>query len=89
MPNSKEFLVAADTVKRLKTMPDNNELIELYGLYKQATVGNINTEKPMFLNLKEVTKWNAWNKHIGLSQYDSEVKYIMFVNDMIKKYSLN
>ncbi len=89
MGNSKEFLVAAETVKKLSSTPNNNEMIELYGLYKQATVGDINIEKPGFLNFKEVTKWEAWNKCKGMDQYNSEVKYIMFVNQLIQKYGLN
>lgn len=39
----KEFKKAADDVKRLKTKPTDNEMLELYGLYKQATVGDVNT----------------------------------------------
>ena len=53
MGNSKEFLIAADTVKQLSKSPETEELQMLYGYYKQATVGDINVEKPGFLNFKE------------------------------------
>lgn len=36
------FLKAAEEAKTLKQKPDNSELSELYGLYKQATVGDVN-----------------------------------------------
>lgn len=36
------FQKAADDVKVLKTKPDKSELGELYALYKQATVGDVN-----------------------------------------------
>lgn len=88
MSNSKEFLIAAETVKRLCKSPDNSELQLLYGYYKQATIGDINIEKPGFLNFKEGKKWEAWDACKGLSQYDSEVKYILYVNDMIQKYGV-
>ena len=39
----KEFLEAAEKVKNLKTKPNDSEMLELYGLYKQATVGDVNT----------------------------------------------
>ena len=88
MSNSKEFLVASEYVKKLKTTPNYDELGVLYGLYKQATVGDINTTKPGFLNFKESKKWESWNQYKGLSTYDSEVKYITAVNVMIQKYGV-
>jgi len=38
-----EFLESAEKVKHLKTKPNDGEMLELYGLYKQATVGDVNT----------------------------------------------
>lgn len=37
------FLKAAEEVKTLTVRPTDDELLELYGLYKQVTVGDINT----------------------------------------------
>lgn len=37
-----EFVQIAEDVKNLKTRPTDQELLDLYGLYKQATVGDIN-----------------------------------------------
>lgn len=37
------FNKAAEDVKNLKEQPDNDDLLQLYGLYKQATVGDVNT----------------------------------------------
>lgn len=38
-----EFEKAAEDVKNLKTRPSDQELLDLYGLYKQAVVGDVNT----------------------------------------------
>ena len=48
-----DFLQAVDEVsnKINKTM-SNDELKEVYALYKQATVGDINTTRPGMLDLK-------------------------------------
>ena len=86
MVNSKEFLIAAQTVKTLGKTPETDELQTLYGYFKQATVGDINIEKPGFLNFKEGKKWEAWNACKGVSQHDAEVKYILYVNNLIQKY---
>lgn len=40
-----EFEKAAKEVNELKKKPSNDELLKLYGLYKQATVGDVNTGK--------------------------------------------
>lgn len=41
-----DFTKAAEDIKKLKTMPNDAEMLELYGLYKQATVGDVNTGTP-------------------------------------------
>ena len=86
--NSPQFQQAANVVKNLNSDPTNEELQLLYGYYKQATVGDINIEKPGFLNFKGVKKWEAWNNCKGKSTYDSEVEYIKTVNTLIKKYGV-
>ena len=89
MSNSKEFLTAAEYVKKLKTSPNNDELLNLYKYYKQATVGDNNTPKPFVMNMKATSKWDAWNTVRGTSTHDSEVEYIKLVNLAIKKYGFN
>ena len=51
MSNSPQFLQAADVVKKLDNTPTNDEYKQLYGLYKQATVGNINVEKRIAITI--------------------------------------
>lgn len=87
--NSQEFLIATTTVKSLKKNPTSEELLELYGWYKQATIGDINIPKPSMLNIKDSSKWNSWNEKKGADIYNSEIKYIKFLNTLIKKYGLN
>lgn len=89
MSNSKEFLIAAETVKKLAQTPTNDELKIIYGFYKQAVFGDCNIEKPSILAFTEKSKWESWNSNKGLSKYDSEVKYILFVNQLIQKYGIN
>ncbi len=83
MSNSSQFLQAAEAVSQLSTKPDNNTLGMLYGLYKQATVGNNNTNKPGILDVKGTVKWNNWNNYKGYSKYQAEIEYIKLVNKLI------
>ena len=82
---------AADVVKHVKELDDNGKL-KLYGLYKQATLGDCNTEKPGFLDFKGKAKWEAWNavkvkdKEVAKAEY---VEYVLTLlpEDIKKEYN--
>ncbi|KAM4603184.1 acyl-CoA-binding protein homolog [Discoglossus pictus] len=83
-----DFDKAAEDVKKLKTKPTDDELKELYGLYKQSTVGDINIESPGVLDLKGKAKWEAWNLKKGLSKEDAMNAYVSKANELIEKYGI-
>nr|CAX74959.1 diazepam-binding inhibitor [Schistosoma japonicum] len=85
---SEEFYSHAEKVKKLKTKPSDNELLELYGLYKQATVGDNNTCSPGILDLKGKAKWIAWNGRKGMYMEEAKKLYIEKASYLIKKYGL-
>jgi len=80
---SEAFTKAADEIKTLTTQPSNNDLLELYALYKQATVGDCNTAKPGMFDMKGKAKWEAWNGKKGISQADAETQYIAKVKSLM------
>ena len=86
--NSIEFINATKVVEKLATKPDNSELCDLYGLYKQAIIGNNTTEKPSFINYTANQKWLAWYNFTDVTTREAEIKYITLVNTLIKKYGL-
>jgi len=81
-----QFNNAAEQVKNLSKKPTNDELLNLYGLYKQATVGDNYTAKPAFLDMKGKAKWDNWNTRKNMSKTDAMNSYISFVNELQKKY---
>ena len=83
MSNSAQFLLAVEAVNQLSSKPNNEILSKLYGLYKQATIGDNTTDKPGMLDLKGNAKWNSWNNYKGYSKYQAEVEYIKLVNKLI------
>ena len=87
--NSEEFLLAADIVKKLKKTPNDNELLELYGLYKQAILGNNIQPEPGFLDFKGKSKHASLLKNKGKDKHDSEVEYITIVNNLINNYGVD
>nr|BAN20520.1 diazepam binding inhibitor, putative [Riptortus pedestris] len=87
MSLEQRFNEAAEKVKELTKRPSDEELLELYALFKQATVGDNNTSKPGLLDLKGKYKWEAWDKKKGLSKDAAMEAYITKVEELVGKYA--
>ncbi|XP_037552564.1 acyl-CoA-binding protein [Nematolebias whitei] len=83
------FNKAAEEAKVLKQRPGQDDLSLLYGLYKQAKVGDVNTERPGFLSFTEKAKWDAWNAKKGLSKEQAMEAYVDLVEKLKEKYGLS
>ncbi|XKL60518.1 hypothetical protein PGB90_007575 [Kerria lacca] len=82
------FDKAVEDVKNLKQSPKDDELLEIYALFKQATVGDVNTAKPGLFDLKGKAKWEAWNGKKGMSVADAKEAYVTLVNKLVSNYGL-
>jgi diazepam-binding inhibitor (GABA receptor modulating acyl-CoA-binding protein) len=80
------FNMSIDLIKTLSEKCNNDELISVYKYYKQAKFGDINIKKPFIFNLKENTKWEAWNSVKGLSKEEAMNKYIDLSIKLYEKY---
>ncbi|XP_029359703.1 acyl-CoA-binding domain-containing protein 7 isoform X1 [Echeneis naucrates] len=88
MSSKAEFEKLAEDVKNVKTRPTDQELLDLYGLYKQAVVGDVNTDRPGMLDFKGKAKWDAWESRKGMSKEDAMSAYITLAKEVIGKYGL-
>ena len=59
----------------------NEKKLEIYALFKQATVGDVNTQRPGMMDFKGKAKWDAWKAKEGTSQDDAKEAYIELVKD--------
>merc|ERR1712001_661939 len=64
----------------------NEELKDLYALYKQATVGDCNIPRPGMMDFKGKAKWDAWNAKKGLGQEDAKTQYIELAKKLLEKH---
>ena len=89
MSVDEEFNTCAEEIKNKlnKTLSDE-ELKEVYALFKQATMGDINIEKPGMLDMKACAKWEAWNSKKGMEQEEAKKKYIDFATEMKEKHGV-
>lgn len=65
--------------KELSERPSNEDLLLMYGLYKQGTVGDNTEERPGGFDFKAVAKHEAWLKHKGKSKDEARKEYINLV----------
>jgi len=82
-----EILNAAEA--RLRTLtqrPSNEELLELYGLYKQALLGDCLQSKPGMFDVKGQFKWKSWKDKKGMSQEEATKKYVALVDVIMDRY---
>jgi diazepam-binding inhibitor (GABA receptor modulating acyl-CoA-binding protein) len=78
-----EFEKAVAQSKELKIRPDNETLLRLYSLYKQATEGDIEAdEKPAMFDFVAQAKYNAWSNLKGTTIQEAMHLYITLVTDL-------
>ena len=77
-----QFANAKSRVEKLKSRPSNEELLDLYGLYKQATEGDVAGARPGLLDLKGRAKYDAWSRKKGASTDDAMKGYVALVKKL-------
>ena len=80
--SDEEFQAAAEAATRLPSKPDNDTLLRLYALYKQATDGDVSGEKPGFFDFVGVAKYEAWQKLEGTPQESAREEYVSLVREL-------
>ncbi|KAK2578273.1 hypothetical protein KPH14_011626 [Odynerus spinipes] len=86
MSLDQQFEAAAEDIKILTKRPTNEELLELYALFKQATVGDCDTSKPGMFDMKAKAKWDAWQNKKGTSKEAAKQAYVDCVKNLMEKY---
>ncbi|XP_012153219.1 putative acyl-CoA-binding protein isoform X2 [Megachile rotundata] len=81
----KKFKEAASAFKALLTPPTEEEYTQCYGLFKQATVGDVNIPDPGMKDRQEKKKWDAWKGKEGMSKDAAKEEYIKRVDILVKK----
>lgn len=76
------FEAAQENVKKLPDQSNDN-LLALYGLFKQATDGDISIEKPTnMFDFKGIAKYNAWETLKGVSKEKAMENYCSLVDSL-------
>lgn len=77
---SAQFDKAVSIVRSLppdgSVKPTQDQQLEFYGLFKQATEGDVKGDRPGAFNFAGKYKWDAWKKLEGMSQDEAKAKYV-------------
>ena len=79
-----QFNKAAREVMDLSKRPDDRTLLRLYGLYKQATLGDIKGKRPGFTDVKGRAKYDAWSRLRGKPEQWAMQEYVKLVQELQK-----
>ena len=77
-----QFEQAVADSKNLSERPDNQTMLKLYALYKQATTGDVSGSRPGFTDMVGRAKWDAWNEIKGTSGDEAMKQYMSLVEDL-------
>uniref|UniRef100_A0A0K0EY95 Enoyl-CoA delta isomerase 2, mitochondrial (inferred by orthology to a human protein) n=1 Tax=Strongyloides venezuelensis TaxID=75913 RepID=A0A0K0EY95_STRVS len=83
--SSSNFAEAQKNLKKLREEPDNDMKLKLYGLFKQATSGDVSESRPGGMDFVARAKYDAHKEAFGLSREEAEKKYVDLVNNLLKE----
>ncbi|HYC85694.1 MAG TPA: acyl-CoA-binding protein [Chryseosolibacter sp.] len=87
MDLKQRFESAVARSRELTRKPGNDELLQLYALFKQATEGNVAGERPNGFDIKAIAKYEAWREFEGKSKDDAMFEYIALVDKLHQQYA--
>ncbi len=82
-----DFQAAVERSKQLTRRPSNEELLDLYALFKQATDGDVTGERPGGFDFKAIAKFDAWAGKKGKSKDEAMKEYIDLVGKLVASYA--
>ena len=82
MDLQQQFESAVTRSKDLTKRPSNEDLLLLYGLYKQATEGDATGERPGGFDFKAIAKYDAWAELKGKPKESAMKEYISHVEKL-------
>jgi len=81
------FEQAAEHVKTFIQLLADGELLDLYALYKQSTLGDVAGNAPWSIDFKKRAKYDAWAKLKGKPPQQARADYVTLVEILHRKYN--
>ena len=71
-----KFEAAAEAVQELTKKPNNDIMLQLYSLYKQATKGDVDGKRPGMMDFVGRAKYDAWAALKGTPSDEAKQGYV-------------
>jgi len=81
MELEQQFQEALKRSDAMPTQPPNVQLA-LYGLFKQATKGDVTGKRPGMMEMRKRAKYDAWANHRGCSAVDAMRAYVAKIDEL-------
>lgn len=84
------FETASAWVRRTDTgfKPTQASQLAFYGLYKQATEGNVSGERPGMLKISERAKYDAWASRKGMTKEQAKDMYVKELDNITPEWKI-
>jgi acyl-CoA-binding protein len=82
MELKEQFDSAVTRSRQLTSRPSNEDLLQLYALFKQATEGDVTGDRPGGFDFKAIAKFDAWTEVKGKSKEQAMQDYVRLVEQL-------
>ena len=82
-----DFQNAVTRSQQLTKRPSNEELLDLYALFKQASEGDVSGDRPGGFDFKAIAKYDAWAEKRVISKEQAMQNYVALVEKLQQHYS--
>lgn len=82
-----DFNTAVTKSKDFTKRPSNEELLDLYAFFKQATEGDVSDDRPGGFDFKAIAKFDAWASKKGITKDQAMQDYVNLVSKLQQSYS--
>lgn len=76
------FEQASVASKQLPQRPSDEDMLKIYSLYKQATVGDVTGDRPGIFDFVAGAKYDAWAEQKGKSSEEAMQEYVDLINKL-------
>lgn len=82
MSLQEQFDQALADSKNLPERPDNQTLLKIYALYKQASAGDTDGNRPGMTDFVARAKYDAWDGFKGTSKDEAMQQYVDLIEEL-------
>ncbi|MGZ3236779.1 MAG: acyl-CoA-binding protein [Burkholderiaceae bacterium] len=82
MSLQEQFDQAVTDSKNLAERPDNMTLLKMYAIFKQASSGDAQGERPSMTDFIGRAKWDAWEALKGTAKEAAMQQYVDLINEL-------